>query len=107
MFNSIAHRYDFINGIMTFNMDKYWRREVSKMVHQKNAKNILDVATGTGDIAIEMARDSVRITAIDNASEMLEIAKEKSKYLKIDRIIDFQLDDAEAVSYTHLTLPTI
>ena len=99
MFNVIAPTYDTINKYMTLNSDKKWRRKVSKMVHQKNAKNILDVATGTGDIAIEMARDSVRITAIDNASEMLEIAKEKSKYLKIDRIIDFQLDDAEDLKF--------
>ena len=99
MFNIIAPTYDTINKYMTLNSDKKWRRKVSKIVYEKNAKNILDVATGTGDIAIEMARDNVKIIAIDNANEMLEIAKEKSKYLNTDRIIDFKLDDAENLKF--------
>ena len=58
MFNSIAPRYDYINGIMTFNMDKYWRREVCSMVLENNPESIIDIATGTGDIAFDLIQEN-------------------------------------------------
>ncbi len=100
MFNIIAPTYDTINKYMTLNSDKSWRKKVSNIVYKKNVKSILDVATGTGDIAFEMAKDNVKIIAIDNANEMLEIAKEKSKDFNTDSIIDFQLDDAENLTFS-------
>tara|TARA_B100001093_G_scaffold133184_1_gene125905 strand:+ start:5033 stop:5743 length:711 start_codon:yes stop_codon:yes gene_type:complete len=95
MFNSIAHRYDFINGIMTFNMDKYWRREVCKIVLENNPDTIIDIATGTGDIAFDLIQKNNCIIGIDNAKQMLEIANQK----KTSGNISFQLEDAENMSF--------
>ena len=66
MFNNIAHRYDFLNHFLSLGIDKRWRkrtiREISKVAHT----NILDVATGTADLAIEAARlNPQQITGID------------------------------------------
>ena len=95
MFNSIAPRYDFINGIMTFNMDKYWRREVCNMVLENNPDTIIDIATGTGDIAFDLIQKNNFIVGIDNAKQMLEIANQK----KTSGNISFQLEDAENMSF--------
>lgn len=95
MFNSIASRYDFINRIMTFNMDKYWRSKVCTIVLKDNPKSIIDIATGTGDIAFDLARDSNHIVGIDNAEQMLVIANQKNNSTNIS----FKLEDAENMSF--------
>ena len=95
MFNSIAPRYDYINGIMTFNMDKYWRREVCNMVLKNNPESIIDIATGTGDIAFDLIQENNHVVGIDNAKKMLEIANQK----KTSGNISFQLEDAENMSF--------
>jgi len=95
MFNSIAPRYDYINGIMTFNMDKYWRREVCNMVLENNPESIIDIATGTGDIAFDLIQENNKVVGIDNAEQMLEIANQK----KTSDNISFQLEDAENMSF--------
>lgn len=95
MFNSIAPRYDYINGIMTFNMDKYWRREVCKIVLKNNPDSIIDIATGTGDIAFDLIQENNHVVGIDNAKKMLEIANQK----KTSGNISFQLEDAENMSF--------
>ena len=53
MFNNIAHRYDFLNHFLSAGIDYSWRRKAIKLMGRKNPKTILDVATGTGDLAIE------------------------------------------------------
>ena len=95
MFNSIAPRYDYINGIMTFNMDKYWRREVCNMVLKNNPESIIDIATGTGDIAYDLIQVNNKVVGIDNAEQMLEIANQKNT----SDNISFQLEDAENMSF--------
>ena len=95
MFNSIAPRYDYINGIMTFNMDKYWRREVCSMVLENNPESIIDIATGTGDIAFDLIQENNKVVGIDNAEQMLEIANQKNT----SDNISFQLEDAENMSF--------
>lgn len=83
MFDDIASRYDFLNHLLSFHIDRLWRRRVSKTVSKslQNTTNpqILDVATGTADLAIRMARDlpKASITGIDLSEKMLEIGREK------------------------------
>lgn len=96
MFNSISSKYDQINQIMTFNMDKKWRQIVFNIAIKDDPKNIIDIATGTGDIALCFAHENLQVVGIDNASQMLDIARQKS--LRFENI-QFQMEDAEEMSF--------
>ena len=79
MFNSIAKRYDFLNRILSFGTDRYWRKRTVKIIarHYKNPY-ILDVATGTADLAIAAVKiTGAKVVGIDIAEKMLEIGKKK------------------------------
>ena len=80
MFDSIAPRYDFLNRVLSFGIDRSWRRFAVKQVKFAENGRILDVATGTGDVALEIAAQtpaSVRIVGVDFSKEMVELGKEK------------------------------
>ena len=96
MFNNISSKYDRINQVMTLNMDKNWRQIVYYLSMQDNPKKIIDIATGTGDIALCFANDDVEVIGIDNARQMLDIANQKKSSFKN---IQFQLEDAENMSF--------
>ena len=100
MFNDISSRYDQINKMMTLTMDKNWRKTVYNLSMQDNPTKIIDIATGTGDIALCFANDNVEVVGIDNASMMLDLANEKS--MKIPNV-KFQLEDAENMSFENNT----
>jgi len=98
MFNSIAWRYDFLNHFLSFNIDRLWRKRAIRVIsnYQKNPV-ILDVATGTGDLAIASIRiDPVKITGIDISANMLEIGRQKvAKKGLSERIELIQADSAK------------
>jgi len=96
MFNNISSKYDRINQVMTLNMDQNWRQTVYNLSMQDNPKKIIDIATGTGDIALCFANDNVEVIGIDNARQMLDIANQKKSSFKN---IQFQLEDAENMSF--------
>ncbi len=96
MFNDISSRYDQINKMMTLNMDKNWRKIVYNLSMQNNPSKIIDIATGTGDIALCFANDNVEVIGIDNALMMLDLANKKM--IEISNI-KFQLEDAENMSF--------
>lgn len=79
MFDSIAHSYDFLNHFLSLGIDRYWRRKAVNLISLTHRKcKILDVATGTGDLAIAAVKlDPVRITGIDISMKMLEKGREK------------------------------
>ncbi len=75
MFNDIAPRYDFLNHFLSAGMDKRWRRKTISMLKPYHPKQILDIATGTADLAIEAMRlQPEKITAVDITEEMLRLA---------------------------------
>ncbi len=87
MFNHIAGRYDFLNHLLSFNIDKYWRRVLVKKVkkdlpdipRESEGASILDVATGTGDLAFALSGiENATITGVDLAENMLTVAREKA-----------------------------
>ncbi len=90
MFDSIAPKYDTLNHVLSFGIDKGWRRRTVRMVAGRCPASILDVATGTADLAIGMAKkcpDAV-ITGVDLSPEMLEIGVEKVRQAGLsDRIL--------------------
>jgi len=78
MFNSIARRYDLLNGLLSFGIDKYWRKKAVNSLKGKKKESILDLACGTGDLTIEALRlNPERIVGMDASEGMLEIAKQK------------------------------
>ena len=89
MFGRIAQRYDLLNRIMTFGQDKRWRKEAIEKLEIKQNSTIIDVGTGTGDLALEIARThpGVRIIACDFTPQMLSIAKQRETSGQIDWVI--------------------
>lgn len=79
MFDTIAPVYDRMNRLMTFGLDRGWRRVALKMLRAYNPRKILDVATGTGDLPFMMSEmfDCPDITGIDLSEGMLDIARKK------------------------------
>jgi len=79
MFTAIARRYDLLNHMLSFNVDRHWRRMLVTVARTRPGERVLDVATGTGDVAIEFARRTRagEIIGLDPSSGMLEVGREK------------------------------
>ena len=88
MFDRIAPRYDLLNHTLSMNVDRLWRRRVVREVRRAAPRRILDVATGTGDLAIEMARRiaGVQVLGVDLSEEMLAVARRKVEQLSLIHI---------------------
>ncbi|GIV32912.1 MAG: demethylmenaquinone methyltransferase [Chitinophagales bacterium] len=100
MFDHIAPRYDFLNHLLSANIDKIWRRKVRRLLEQERPRSILDVATGTGDLAIELARlQPERIIGVDISANMLELGKRKIQARHLDGLITFQKADSENLPF--------
>ncbi len=92
MFDEIAPKYDSLNHTLSLNLDKQWRKKGINAIREIEPQNILDIATGTGDLAIEAYRiiKPKHILGIDISEKMMAIAKEKVKKLGIEKTIEFQ-----------------
>lgn len=97
MFDRIAPTYDLLNHTLSFNIDRLWRRRVVRLVRRMAPHRILDVATGTGDLAIAMARriDGVHVLAVDLSEGMLDVARRKVEDRGLDGRIVLDRADAE------------
>ena len=99
IFNDISNTYDFLNHFLSLGIDFIWRKKFIKSLYFSNGDKVLDVATGTGDIAIAIRKKYIAdITGIDLSVNMLKVAKKKSKKLKINDI-RFIEGDAEALPF--------
>lgn len=101
MFDSIAWRYDFLNHFLSFNFDKLWRRRAVKIISRNyESPLILDVATGTGDLAIAaMKIHPKRISGIDISQKMLEIGREKIQKSGYGDKIELIYGDSETLPF--------
>lgn len=99
MFNDIAPTYDRLNHILSFDIDKLWRKRVVRAVRKLGAKHIMDMATGTGDLAIALAKgiEGSTIYGADFSSEMLAVAKQKIENLDLAERISLTECNAEAI----------
>jgi len=80
MFNNISKRYDFLNHFLSLGIDKIWRKKAVKMLKVINPERILDLASGTGDFAIESLRlNPKEIIGMDISEGMLEVGRQKMK----------------------------
>jgi demethylmenaquinone methyltransferase/2-methoxy-6-polyprenyl-1,4-benzoquinol methylase len=101
MFDNIAPTYDKLNHILSLNIDRIWRRRVMRIVRRSQPKSIMDVATGTGDLAIAMAKrvEGAHILGVDLSEEMLQVARAKIKRLGLEERIEVSKGDAENLSF--------
>jgi demethylmenaquinone methyltransferase / 2-methoxy-6-polyprenyl-1,4-benzoquinol methylase len=100
MFNDIAFRYDFLNHFLSAGIDIRWRKKVRRMLAPESPKKILDVATGTGDLAIELANlNPEEIKGVDIADGMLEIGRKKISKKGLEHMISLQTGDAENLAF--------
>ena len=100
MFNNISKRYDFLNHFLSVGIDKIWRRKAVNMLKEVQPKRILDLASGTGDFAIESLRlKPEQIIGMDISEGMLEVGREKMKKKGYDNVISMQLGDSENLPF--------
>ena len=98
MFDRIAPKYDFFNRLFSLRIDLLWRKSLVKWMESDDPKQILDVATGTGELAIALWKNfRVKITAVDLSQEMLNLADKKIKELRAD--ITIQKANAENLPF--------
>ena len=97
MFDNIAPTYDRLNHVLSFNIDRIWRKRVMRIVRRQQPEVVMDIATGTGDLAIAMAKsiDNVRIKGVDLSEEMLRVAELKISKLGLAERISLAKGDAE------------
>lgn len=101
MFDRIAFRYDFLNRLLSFGVDVGWRKKTVRAVQADHPANILDLAAGTGDLTILLARriPQAAVTGADLSPEMLAVGRRKVARKKIANITAMQEADAEALPF--------
>jgi len=101
MFDDIAHKYDFLNRFLSAGLDISWRKKALGYLSNLQPKKILDVATGTGDVAVMAAGllNPETITGIDISEGMLKLGREKVKRLGLENIIELLKGDCETINF--------
>lgn len=100
MFNSIAHRYDLLNRSLSLGIDQSWRKKAIRSLKEVNPKQILDVATGTADLAIEaMKLNPDQVTGVDISEQMLVVGREKIRKKQLDKRITLIHGDSEHLPF--------
>ena len=100
MFDTISGNYDNLNRVISFGIDVKWRKKVLQMVGKSNPKTILDIATGTGDLAILMAQTKAdKIIGLDISAGMLEVGVQKIASKNLTKTIEMVLGDSENMPF--------
>jgi demethylmenaquinone methyltransferase / 2-methoxy-6-polyprenyl-1,4-benzoquinol methylase len=96
MFNNISRHYDFLNHFLSLGIDKAWRKKAIGLLRPLNPKEILDVATGTGDFALQaLSLRPDKVTGIDISEGMLEIGKKKIQQRGLTAKVELYRGDSE------------
>ncbi|KJJ38380.1 bifunctional demethylmenaquinone methyltransferase/2-methoxy-6-polyprenyl-1,4-benzoquinol methylase UbiE [Aequorivita vladivostokensis] len=109
MFDTISENYDGLNRVISLGSDVKWRKKVIKMVAETRPKTILDIATGTGDLAIQFAENTSaeKIVGLDLSEGMLSLARKKVSGKNISEKIEFVQADSEALPFDDNTFDAI
>ncbi|WP_366185142.1 bifunctional demethylmenaquinone methyltransferase/2-methoxy-6-polyprenyl-1,4-benzoquinol methylase UbiE [Flavobacterium ovatum] len=100
MFDTISGNYDNLNRVISFGIDVKWRKKVLDIVKKSNPTNILDIATGTGDLAILLAQTKAeKIIGLDISAGMLEVGKTKIAAKNLSKTIEMVLADSENMPF--------
>ena len=108
MFDNIAPSYDLLNHLLSAGIDKLWRRRVINMIRHRPHGHILDLATGTGDLAIAAAAlPGTKITAVDLSAEMLKFQQKKLEKKNLQEQITLLQGDGEALPFADSTFDVV
>jgi demethylmenaquinone methyltransferase/2-methoxy-6-polyprenyl-1,4-benzoquinol methylase len=100
MFDAISENYDGLNRVISFGIDVKWRRKVVKILQEKKPQSILDIATGTGDLAINLVDTGAeKIVGLDISTGMLAIGKKKISEKKLGDTIEMVVGDSENLQF--------
>lgn len=100
MFDNIAPKYDLLNHLLSMKIDVLWRNTLVKWMNKDQPKAVLDVATGTGDLAIAVQKGTdAQVTGLDLSQQMLNVGIEKVKKLNLDSKISMMKGDAENLPF--------
>jgi demethylmenaquinone methyltransferase / 2-methoxy-6-polyprenyl-1,4-benzoquinol methylase len=110
MFGAIAPRYDFLNHLLSLGIDKRWRKVAVRLIKAPEGGRVLDVATGTGDVALEIARTtpaSVKITGADFSAEMIRLGEAKAAASPYSDRISFKVAPCEDLPFPTATFDSV
>ena len=100
MFDNIAPKYDLLNHVLSMKIDVLWRNKLVKWMNAEQPKNVLDVATGTGDLAIAVQKGTqAEVTGLDLSQNMLNVGIDKIKKQQLDNKIKMLKGDAENLPF--------
>jgi demethylmenaquinone methyltransferase/2-methoxy-6-polyprenyl-1,4-benzoquinol methylase len=104
MFDTISKNYDGLNRVISFGIDVKWRKKVVALLQKYRPKTILDIATGTGDLAIALTKTGAqKIVGLDISPGMLAVGQEKVKDREMDSTIEMVVGDSENLSFADHT----
>jgi len=109
MFDSIAPAYDFMNRAMTMGIDRLWRRKAVRLLRDCQHDDILDIATGTGDLAIKLARelDPIAVTGVDLSEGMIEIGRAKVAKEGLQEVVTLGIGDCLLLPFTDASFDVV
>lgn len=110
MFDDIAHKYDFLNHLLSFGLDIHWRRQLAKHIDSKSGQKVLDLATGTADMLLSLFKHDPSIQSgrgIDLSDKMMAIGRKKLAKQSIDRYVTLSHGDVNQVSFNNNTFDTV
>jgi demethylmenaquinone methyltransferase/2-methoxy-6-polyprenyl-1,4-benzoquinol methylase len=100
MFDNISKEYDALNRVISFGIDISWRKKIVKILKSKKPYNILDIATGTGDLAIELTKTNAKkIIGLDISKGMLDVGIKKINKKNLNKTIEMVIGDSENLKY--------
>ncbi len=101
MFDTISKDYDGLNRVISFGIDIKWRKRVVAILKKENPQSILDIATGTGDLAIALVKTGAeKIVGLDISPGMLDVGKDKITNKKLNKTIEMVVGDSENLSFS-------
>ncbi len=108
MFDNIAPRYDFLNQLLSIGIHKSWRRKAVNLLKEKHPKTVLDIATGTGDFAIEaMKLHPDKVVGVDISEGMLKLGREKILKFGLQNVIELKSGDSENLPFSEKSFDAI
>ncbi len=108
MFDNISKDYDGLNRVISFGIDVKWRKRVVKLLSAKHPESILDIATGTGDLAIALKKTgALKIVGLDISPGMLDIGKKKVSEKNLDDTIEMVIGDSEQLQFKNASFDAV